>query len=142
MNKAFEFYHKEKKEGMKVDTLKCLRRLVVEAFYTHVLKPLESDQVSKLEKSRKVTFMPVLADQLIKYLTDYFDNVREQAQALVAAIVHNFIPFNEQFSKAQEQTLNMLRANALGGWGENMKTQVKNAADMEAELSKHIFSDP
>ncbi len=23
-----------------------------------------------------------------------------------------------------------------------MKTQVKNAADMESELSKHIFSDP
>ncbi len=36
----------------------------------------------------------------------------------------------------------MLRANALGGWGENMKSQVKNAADMEAELSKHIFADP
>jgi hypothetical protein len=36
----------------------------------------------------------------------------------------------------------MLRANALIGWGETMKQQVRDAADMEAELNKHIFVDP
>jgi hypothetical protein len=41
-----------------------------------------------------------LADWAIKYLTDYFDNVREQAQMLIHEIVVNFIPYNEQFSAA------------------------------------------
>ena len=39
--------------------------------------------------------MPQLADWLIKYMTDYFDNVREQAQNLIGDIVRNFIPYNE-----------------------------------------------
>ncbi len=72
---------------MKVETIQTLRRLVVEAFYRPVLKPLEANQVAKLEKSRKITFLPALSDQLIKYLTEYFDSVREQAQALVKDIV-------------------------------------------------------
>ena len=46
--------------------------------------------------------MPPLTDCLIKYLTDYFDNVREHTQILVADIVRFYIPYNEQFSAAQE----------------------------------------
>jgi len=57
-------------------------------------------------------------------------------------IAKNFIPYNPQLSAAQEDSLNMLRANVQVGWSESMKTQVKNAADMEAELNKHIFADP
>jgi hypothetical protein len=58
------------------------------------------DPVNKLEKCRLVTFMPYLTDHLIGYLTDYFDNVREQAQNTVIEIVKNFIVFNPKFSKA------------------------------------------
>jgi hypothetical protein len=36
----------------------------------------------------------------------------------------------------------MLKANALVGWGETMRMQVRDAADMEAELNKHLFTDP
>ena len=96
----------------------------------------------RLEKARKVTFLPALNEQMVVYLTDYFDNVREQAQNLVMDVVKNFIPFNPQFSASQEESLDMLRANVQVGWSEGMKTQVKNAADMEAELSKHLFADP
>ena len=79
--------------------LQTLRKLAM-TFYKQILKPLEGDQIEKLEKSRKVTFMPQLADWLIKYLTDYFDNVREQAQILIGDVVRHFIPYNEQFSAA------------------------------------------
>lgn len=36
----------------------------------------------------------------------------------------------------------MLKANALIGWGAGMSNQVRDAADMEGELCKHIFGDP
>jgi hypothetical protein len=80
------------------------------------------DHMVKLEKSRKITFLPALNEQMIVYLTDYFDNVREQAQNLVMYVVKNFIPFNPQFSASQEQSLDMLRANVQVGWSEGMKT--------------------
>ncbi len=100
MKEGFEIHHKEKKENQKVELLQVIRRLV-STYYTQVLKLLEGDQISKLEKSRKAcTFMPQLADWLVKYLTDYFDSVREQAQNLVSDIVCLFIPYNEQFSAA------------------------------------------
>ena len=140
MQNAFENQYKEKKEGAKVEILQTLRKLVGE-FYTQMIKGIE-DPLTKLEKSRLVTFMPNLTDHLIAYLTDYHDNVREQAQNIAMDIVKNFIPFNPDFSKAQEDSLNMLRANIQVGWTESMKTQVKNAADMEAELNKHLFADP
>ena len=36
----------------------------------------------------------------------------------------------------------MLRANAMVGWTEAMKGQVRDAAGMEVELNKHLFSEP
>lgn len=36
----------------------------------------------------------------------------------------------------------MLRANTQIGWGNSMKTQLKEAAELESDLNKHLFSDP
>jgi len=60
----------------------------------------------------------------------------------VLYIVKKFISARLSFSVAQEESLNVLKANALIGWGDNMRNQVKDAADMEAELSKHLFNNP
>lgn len=49
---------------------------------------------------------------------------------------------NVLLTKGQEDSLQMLKANAMVGWGESMRMQVRDAADMEAELSKHLFADP
>ena len=106
---AFEMAHKEKKEQTKVEVIATLRRLV-EEFYSQMVKESE-DHMVRLEKARKITFLPALNEQMIVYLTDYFDNVREQAQNLVMDVVKNFIPFNPQFSASQEESLDMLRAN-------------------------------
>jgi hypothetical protein len=73
----------------------------VEEFYAQIVKDNE-DHMVRLEKSRKVTFLPALDEQMIVYITDYFDNVREQAQNFVMFVVKNFIPFNPQFSASQE----------------------------------------
>ena len=97
---AFDLAHKEKKEQTKVEIIQTLRKLV-EEFYSQMVKDNE-DHMVKLEKSRKITFLPALNEQMIVYLTDYFDNVREQAQNLVMYVVKNFIPFNPQFSASQE----------------------------------------
>jgi hypothetical protein len=56
--------------------------------------------------------------------------------------VRNFIPENLTFSPEQVETLNVLKASAIIGWSEERKAQVRDAADMEGTLSKHIFSDP
>ena len=140
MSKALEVNHKEKRENTKVETIKIIR-LLLDLYYRQQLKGAY-DPVQRLETCRKITFMPALADQVIKYLTDYHDNVREQAQGLLMEIVQNFITYNPAISESQQQSLNMLRANAELGWGESMKEQVRNAADMEGELNKHLFNDP
>jgi hypothetical protein len=57
MKEAFENHYKEKKEGQKVDLLQSIRRLI-QTYYKQILKPLEGDQVVKIEKARKITFMP------------------------------------------------------------------------------------
>jgi hypothetical protein len=36
----------------------------------------------------------------------------------------------------------MLKANVSVGWGTQMTSQLKEAAEMESDLIKHIFSDP
>ncbi len=43
----------------------------------------------------KLVFLPDLTEDLIKYLTDYFDSVRELAQDLVGYILTNFLPLEE-----------------------------------------------
>ena len=83
-----------------------------------------------------------MTSALLTFLTEYFENVRELAQNIVLYFVSHFIPANLSFSKGQEEALQTLKANALIGWGESMKAQVRDAADMEAELSKHLFADP
>jgi hypothetical protein len=57
MTEAFEYHHKEKKEGQKVEVLQTIRKLV-NAYYEQKLKPFEADQIEKLEKCRKITFVP------------------------------------------------------------------------------------
>jgi|LauGreDrversion4_2_1035121.scaffolds.fasta_scaffold1475238_1 hypothetical protein len=74
---AFELAHKEKKEPTKVEIIQTIRKLVNE-FFIQVVKP-HDDHLARLEKSRKVTFLPALNDYMLGYLTDYFENVREQA---------------------------------------------------------------
>lgn len=90
----------------------------------------------------KQTFLPYVIENVTGFLTDYFDNVREQAQLIVLFVCQQFIQENHTLSQAQDRTLNVLKANALIGWGQGMSGQVKDAADMEAELSKHLFVDP
>ena len=38
-------------------------------------------------QSTKQTFVPVIAEELVKFLTEYFENVREQAQLTVLYLV-------------------------------------------------------
>lgn len=73
-------------------------------------------------QTTRQTFMPALCEEMVKFLTDYYDNVREQAQAIVFFIVKSFIPKSFSLSKGQEESLHMLKANAIVGWGEAMRT--------------------
>ena len=36
----------------------------------------------------------------------------------------------------------MLRANTSIGWGNSMKVQLKEAADLESEIHQHLFNEP
>lgn len=137
MKNNFSIYYKEKKDQFKVELLQTILRLL-HTYNDQVL----STQGTLLEHLAKLTFTPDLCEEMIKYLTDYFDNVREQAQSIVGYIVIKFVHQDFSFSGEQQEVLNVLRSNITVGWGENMRTQVRDAADMEAELNKHLFVDP
>ncbi len=51
---------------------------MVGEYYSQMIKDNE-DHMVRLEKARKITFLPALCDQMVVYLTDYFDSVREYA---------------------------------------------------------------
>ena len=53
----------------------------------------------KLKLFQKLTFLTSITDELIKYLTDYYESVREQAQLLLAYIVQNFLPEELHFDQ-------------------------------------------
>lgn len=142
MKEAFEPFFKEKKEQMKVELINTLHLLLL-TFFSLQLKPVRSDNVAFHGRCAKQTFSPIICEELVKLLTEYFDNVREAAQNLVLFIVRNYLPQGHLTQSPElEKALTTLRANALIGWSEGMRQQVKDAADMEAELSKHLFNDP
>ena len=119
MKEAFQVYYKEKKEPAKVEMLKTIHNLL-EMYYKIKLVPYKTNTNKLYEVASKQTFMPVLVQEVVNFLTDYFDNVREQAQLVVLFVCKMFIQENHTLSGQQEQTLHILKANALIGWGTSM----------------------
>ena len=58
--------------------------------------------MEKLRSLAKLSFLPALCEEMIKFLTDYFDNVREQAQGIVHFVVSNFVFDNLALAEAQQ----------------------------------------
>ena len=78
MMDGFKMFYKEKKEHIKVETLQTMKRLV-EIYHSQVLKKAFNDPKEFHALCTKQTFSTALLEELVKFLTEYFDNVREQA---------------------------------------------------------------
>lgn len=73
---GFDIFYKEKKEQSKIDLLVTIQKLlgIFESCYLKDKKYKDKqDEVMKLKCMTSVT------DEIVKFLTDYYDNVREQA---------------------------------------------------------------
>ncbi len=61
----------------------------------------------------------------------------------MAFILKNFLPLEViEFDTEQEKLLQVLRSNSQIGWSGPMGQKLKDAADMESALAKHVFKDP
>ncbi|CDW81095.1 UNKNOWN [Stylonychia lemnae] len=136
---SFEIFHKLKKDSIRVETLKIIRRYL-DLFITQIVT--QKGLNSKLKLFSKLKFISQLSEELIKYLTDYHDSVREQAQLLLTDIIREFLPQELQFDQEQDQLLQMLRSNASVGFSSQMTQKLKDAAEMESAMTKHAFDDP
>ena len=135
----FEVFYREKKESMKVDTLLLVWKLL-ETFTLQRLKGLK--YAERQTEIKRLTFLTGFNEQVVKFMTDYFDNVREQAQLVLKFMVQYFLNEEPAFTEEQLDLLQMLRANSTVGWSEQLKRQLKEMAEMEAAINKHIFEEP
>lgn len=97
MKDAFQVYYREKKEPAKVETLRTVLNCV-EWYYRVKMIPVEGDVNGCYEVASKQTFMPGMIEEVVTFLTDYFDNVREAAQLLILFICRHFIQHNHALS--------------------------------------------
>jgi len=81
--------HGAKKEQVKVETLRVVAAFL-RAFVDQVLGQQGVNE--KLQTIQRVGFMPALTAEILKYLTDYFESVRELAQELLLFVVQEFMP--------------------------------------------------
>ena len=75
MKEGLSPYFKEKKEHIKVEIIQTIRKLI-EVYRDQVLGGI-TDPASLHIQGTRQTFIPVIVEELVKYLAEYFENVRE-----------------------------------------------------------------
>lgn len=85
MKEGLTPYFKEKKEPIKVEIIQTIRKLI-EVYREQLLTGIIDPADLHIQGTRQ-TFIPVIVEELVKYLAEYFENVREQAQLALLYIV-------------------------------------------------------
>jgi hypothetical protein len=115
-------------------------RLYMDEFYKQLLAPL-SDYQEREAILRGTTFMTEVTAELLVHLSDYFDTVREEAQLLLVCMIQRFLPPQLALRQEQLDLAQVLRATMHQGWANQLNGQLKEAARLEADMLKYLFTD-
>lgn len=128
-----------RQEANRRDGLRILR-LYMDEFYKQLLAPL-ADHQEKEAILRATPFMTQITEELLVHLSDYFDTVREEAQLLLVCMIQRFLPPRIALQQEQLDLAQVLRATITQGWANQLNGQLKEAAGLEADLLKYLFTD-
>lgn len=132
-------FHDIKEEGNRELGLR-LCRLYLNKFHKDVIAPLTSEE-ERNSILLNQSFIPAITTELGVHLTDYFENVKEEAQLLMLSIAQRFLPPQTALSKPQMDLVQVLRAGMTQGWPNSLNTQLKDAAKMESEMLSYVFEN-
>lgn len=108
-------------------------------FYIQVLGPVKSwkDKENILVDT---LFMQQITDAILVDLQDFHESVKEEAQLLLLCMMKCFLP-PQVLAGEQMELVQILKANLSHGWPKKLNQQLKDAAGMECDMIKYLFSD-